>query len=173
MSWNRGHGVDASIGLRVGHDEKMALRLNMDGGAYLCIGSAVEILLTQDHVVSLREQSGVVEADLLALESAEDAVSDVRAVGTRATNTVEYARQQAEVAMAAGATREARDALEASDKAAEAAALVERTVTAALAAIDTADIAIDAAGEAAAAAARAAGKTTPPPDNHRRTLRLA
>jgi len=160
MSWNPGHGVDASIGLRVGAAEQMVLRPNMDGGAYLCFGSAVEILLTLDHVVSLREQSAVVGADLLALENAETAVSDVWALNTRATNTVDYARRQAEAAMAAGATREAHHAFAAADKAADAATLVEQTVTTALAAIDAADIAIDEAGEAAANATRAAGKTS-------------
>jgi hypothetical protein len=173
MSWNPGYGVDASIGLHVGHDEKLALRLNKDGGAYLSIGNVVEILLTQDHVESLSEQTGVVLADLLAQDDAEGAVGEVRVVSDRAASTAEYARQQAEAAMAAGATQEARDALAASDKAAEASALVERTVRTALAAIDAADIAIDAAGEAAADAARASGKADPPPKNPRHTLRLA
>jgi hypothetical protein len=112
------------------------------------------VTLTQSHVAALHEQSGVVLGDMRALDAAEEQVVKAKAVGEQASKSAKYAMEQADRAMAVGATKEAQDARAAAGKAAGAAALVESTVQAALTAMDTADEATEAAGTAAAAATR-------------------
>lgn len=160
MNWSPGGGVDATVGLNVGNQEPVSLRVNRDGGAYLVIGDSVEIILAPAHVAALREQSGAVLADLVALEEAEGKAVEAQAIGEQAVRSADYARQQANRAMAAGATQQAQTARTAAGKAADAAALVESAVQATFAAIETAEEAMEDAGEAAAAAARAASETT-------------
>ncbi|MGI9000698.1 MAG: hypothetical protein ACR2GH_03435 [Pseudonocardia sp.] len=169
-----GVGVETHIGLHVGYKEPVSLRLNADGGAYLDLGSDVEIVLAQAHLSVLHEQSATVLAELVALDNAEDQVVTAQAVGEQAASIAEQARQDADRALATGAEQQAHDARAAADRAADAAALVQNTVQAALDAMRTAEEAMEAAGKAAAAARETVAAVDGGTDGSSgRTLRLA
>jgi hypothetical protein len=152
MNWST--GVGASIGLVVRDTEPIVLRMSRNGEAYMAIGDSVEIILARSHVAALTAQSATVLGDMTALDTAEEQMITAQIVGERAATTAEYAKAQADAAMAVGATREAQDARAAADKAADASATAHAAVSVALDAIQTAEDSMEAAGEAAAAAAR-------------------
>jgi hypothetical protein len=157
MSWTAGHGFDTSIGLTLGCEEPLFLRLDRDTGAYLALGSREEvgIGLTQAHVVALHEQSGAVLTELLALDNAEAKVVKARAISEKAISIAKHARQQADRAEAAGATEKAQAARTAANRAADAATRVQIAVESALEAMAYAENTLEEAGEAASAALRA------------------
>lgn len=160
MDRTPGYGIDATVGLYVGSKEPISLSLNKEGGVYLVIGENIEVMLQQAHVVSLHEQSTAVLADIHMLGEAEKQANKAESTGRKTSETAEYAREQADKALAAGAWQQGRQAQQAADKAAHAAALVQMSVQATLSAIETAEEATEEAGEAAAAVARAIATRT-------------
>ncbi|ONI87523.1 hypothetical protein ALI144C_09050 [Actinosynnema sp. ALI-1.44] len=148
-------GVDVCLGLQVGPREPISLSLNKDGGAYLVIGTDIEVLLAESHVAALSEQSTAVLADMRALDRAEQHLVHAHDLSEQARNSAEHARAQARNALAVGATIQAQEAQRAADNATDAAALVQTALQAALDAIGQAEEATEAAGQAAATAARA------------------
>ncbi|MGX7824133.1 hypothetical protein ACTG9Q_03485 [Actinokineospora sp. 24-640] len=149
--WSPERGVDVIVGVHVGHEEQVSLRLSREGGAYLTVGD-VEIALAAGHVAALCEQGAAVLADIRALDDADSRLAEFGSAGEQAGTVVEYARSQADAAWALGLKREAQAVRAAADQAAHAVAVVTSTVRSARDAVEAAEHAVETAGQAAATA---------------------